>query len=41
MWVAVFESLESATWRLVDQNSVSWNRIVLWMQQIDAVMRAA
>ena len=27
--------------RLVDQNSASWNRVVLWMRQLDGLIRAS
>jgi hypothetical protein len=26
---------------LVDQNSASWNRVVLWMRQLDGLIRAS
>ena len=27
--------------RLVDQNSASWNRVMLWMRQLESLSRAS
>jgi hypothetical protein len=33
--------LEIGTLEMVDQTSVSWNRVVLWMRQLESLMRVS
>ena len=41
-WLANRSSLMSAgERRLVDQNIASWNRVMLWMRQLESLSRAS